>query len=226
MDILNARRVLSDLKACAIEAGIYHAWFLAFGTLLGACRPSKRPHGETPIYVPGIILDDDDIDIGILSDRITAEQEEDYVRRVRERRLFTVRERFERRNDSGRLLWFTLRREKPPRGTKCCHWFWFNHGGFRWHSKGRSWINNPKLPSAKYPHGTDDSALCLGVPSGYLDRLYEIEFEGDRYNVPVQAGACLDLWYPNWITPQDVSSKQEYVLKVGRWDDAASWRIF
>jgi len=228
MNIQNASSLLADIKSCAVKAGIYEHWFLSFGTLLGAVRPTRRHDAPAP-YVQGIMEHDDDMDIGIFADRITAEQEEAYLEALREKKVFDKREAYERRSDTNRLLWFTLRREEPPTGTKCCHWLFYEWNGFMWHSKGREWLAENKFPSRKYPHQQTDEAMGKGLPAKFLmpGELMEIDFEGGRYNVPVMYGGALDHWYPYWLVPiKGGSSKTEYVMKVERWSDQRTWRIF
>ena len=226
MNIPNARNLLRDIKQSAVKAGIYHAWFLAFGTLLGACRPSNR---KGLACQHGIIEHDDDMDIGIFTDQITAEQEEAYLAYLREAGAFLKREADQRRTDNNRLVWFTLRREDPPDGTKCCHWLFYEWNGFMWHSKGKQWLDERKFPSHKYPHAQTDEAMGKGVKATSLlpTELVEIDFEGERYNVPAMAGHLMDAWYPCWMVPRiGGASATEYIMKVGKWANKQTWRIF
>lgn len=232
----NARKTLSKLKRCALEAGIYHSWFLSFGTLLGAIRPSKLPWGEGFKYQRGLIDYDDDMDVGILSDRITKDQEQAYIELIRkaglfgwdERRQTVVREKYQYREDNGRLLWMSLRPSPPPGGTKCCNWFWTDYHGYYWHSKGADWVDptKGKFRKIKTGHRDTDQAVMLGIPKFCLDELMEITFYDEKYNVPVMYGHCLDWWYPKWIQPQErCSSARAIHCVVGRWDDESTWRI-
>lgn len=229
MNIQNAANVLADIKGAAVDAGIYQNWFIFFGTLLGAVRPSMRHLGEETYFANGIIEHDDDIDIGVFSEGITKKQEDRYLEELDKRKLFRVREKHQVRKDNGRHLWCTLRRETPPIGTKCCHWFFFEHNGLMWHSKGRSWLNEAKFPPRKYPHTSEDDAIAKGIPAKYLPRgkLVEVEFEGGTYNVPVLAGHCVDYLYPGWMVPRKGgASKAQYIMKIGSWKDRNTWKIF
>ena len=221
MNIPNARDLLRDIKSCAVKADIYHAWFLAFGTLLGACRTGSKGNG--------IIEHDDDMDIGIFADQITAEQENAYVAYLHEVKAFRERKKEERRTDTNRRVWFTLRREQPPDGTKCCHWLFYQWNGFMWHSKGRQWLNESKFPPNKYPRHPLDEAIGKGVIGTNLlpGELVEVDFEGGQYNVPAKAGNLMDIWYPGWAVPKKGgASAAEYVQKIGKWNDPMTWRIY
>lgn len=229
LNIDNARHLLHDLKDCAVKADIYKYWFIMFGTLLGAVRPTLRKIAPQPYYIQGIMEHDDDMDVGIFHDRVTAEQEEAYLRYLHEAKCFKAREKYQRRSDTNRLLWFSLRREVPPTGTKCCHWLFYEWNGFMWHSKGKDWLNELKFPSKKYPHTQDDDAIGKGLPAKYLspDDLVEVTFEGEPYNVPVKFGMCMDFLYPHWLIPKAYgSSETSYIMKVGKWNDQKTWMIF
>ena len=230
MDVANARVLLADIKDCAVRAGIYHSWFLSFGTLLGAVRPTKRtmPDGSVS-YVQGLMQHDDDMDIGLFAENISEEQEEHYYALLKEKGCFTVREREERRADTNRRLWFTMRRDAPPTETKCCHWLFYEWNGFMWHSKGRDWLAENKFPSSKYPHTQADEAMAKGVPAKWLaqGQLVEVDFEGGRYNVPVAFGNLMDAMYPEWLVPRKGgASATEYIKRVGNWADQKTWVIF
>ena len=228
INLANARKTLASIKKCAVEAGIYHAWFLCFGTTLGAVRPSPRIIGEGTRYMRGFIEHDDDIDIGIFPNMITAAQETEYIRLLREEGMFNCREEKQRRADTNRLLWFTLRREKPPVGTKCCHWFWYRWRGYWWHSKGKDWLQERKFPTRKWKHEQSDDALSLGIPEEYLNAgLMEVEFEGDMYNIPIKSGYCVDYWYPGWAVPKEGgASSKKIVGLIGNWADEQTWKIY
>ena len=232
MNIPNAAALLRTEKECAVKAGVYPYWFLAFGTLLGAARPTLRkyadpPYKADPHYALGLMAHDDDMDIGVFADNITAEQEEAYIAYLKEEKCFRWRRKFQRRFDNNRLLWFSMRREKPPDGTKMCHWFFYEWNDIMWHSKGSKWINELKFPSRKFPHKADDQAIGLGVPAKALTKeVVEIEFEGEAYNVPATTGKVLDYWYPKWFTPAGGSSRKTYVMCAPDWANQKTWRIF
>jgi len=224
MNIESGRRLLPVLKQCAIKAGIYQDWFLSFGTLLGAVRPSPRSGGQ---MVQGFIEHDDDMDIGIFDRNITKDQIELYLTYLSEMECFKFRHGIQRRTDNNIPMWFTMQMEKE--GTKCCHWIFFEHKDFMWHSKGREWINDRKFPFKKYNYGPQDEAIAKGLPAQHLrpGHLLEIDFEGGKYNIPVRFGHCLDFWYPQWDTPvKGGSSKAEFILKVTNWNAPGRWVVF
>ena len=223
MDVANAKIFLRDIKQCAVDAGIYAHWFISFGTLLGAVRPTKRGTD----FVRGIMAHDDDMDVCILRDNITKAQEDAYIENLRSAGAFKCREIYQRRDDDHRLLWCSCRREKAPAGTKCCNWFFYEWKGFLWHSKGKDWLNEQKFPSRLYPHTQEDAAMAKGIPVSYFGGLMEAEFEGELYNMPVNFGHCMDFWYPEWYEPKKGgASKSKYIMKIGRWGDESTYRIF
>ena len=230
LDVKNAASLLAIDKDCAVRAGIYDSWFISFGTLLGAVRPTiRKTLPETPHYCQGIIEHDADMDIGIFSDGITMEREEAYVANLKAAGCFDHREEYARRSDTQRLLWCSMRKDAPPAGTKCCHWFFYAWNGFLWHTKGKNWLNEAKFPSSKYPHSQDDEALAKGIITKYLmpGELFELDFEGGRYNAPVRFGECLDAWYPLWLTPRiGGSSAAETIMRIPRWGNPGGWKIF
>jgi hypothetical protein len=121
-----------------------------------------------------------------------------------------------------------MRREDPPIGTKCCHWFFYEWENVMWHSKGKNWLSELKFPSRKYPHSQEDAGLALGLPSSCLPQgqVFETKFEDGLYNIPVHFGKCLDVWYPLWNKPAGGSSKKQYVMRAGDWNDKKTWVIF
>lgn len=227
MNIEDAKTTLATMKKCAVAAGIYHAWFLCFGTLLGAVRPSIRRLGEKSFYDRGVIDNDDDMDVGILSDCVTAEQEQRYVDLLRSHGLTKSRDVTQIRDDTGRLLWKSIRGEKAPNGTKTCNWFWQLHHGYYWHSKGLDWVDpyKNKFNANEVPYSPEDKAIMLGIPKSILFELYEITLYGSGYHIPVHYGTCLDWWYPQWLTPRSTTSARKRHCIVKDWNNEATWRI-
>lgn len=226
MDFEIARQMLAETKDCALEAGIYHAWFLSFGTCLGAVRHSKRvdPDIHDITFVRGIIQTDDDMDIGLLADKITPEQEQKYVELLRDRQMFRKRDEHAYRPDTGRHTWMSMRRHAPPRGARCCHWYWFKHKDFLWHSKAKRWVAPNKFSPQKVSYQMSDEGIALGIPAKLFERFAEVEFEGGKYNIPMLYGSVLDYWYPGWINPKShCSSKQTFVLRIPKWKEPGRW---
>ena len=225
MNISDAQKTLEKLKQCAIEAKIYHAWFISFGTLLGAIRPTFTKWGHETRYMRGIMSHDNDMDVSILSDKITIEQENHYVSLIRDAGLYKSREEYQYRDDTNRLLWTSLRGHKAPAGTKCCNWFWQKHKDYYWHSKGLAWVSN-KFPKQVTGHENTDKAIMLGIPETYLSDLVEIDFIGGKYNIPVMYGHCLDWWYPEWIVPKKGgTSARKIHCVVKNWENVSDWKI-
>jgi hypothetical protein len=94
----NTALQLARQMECARAAGIYEHTFLSFGGLLGFVREQ------------GFIEGDNDLDVGVFADNITAEQEREFVRLLgmpttdfpTSKGLFEYRERSTRREDNGR----------------------------------------------------------------------------------------------------------------------------
>jgi hypothetical protein len=228
LDIRNAVNTLSTIKDCAVKAGIYESWFVCFGTLLGAVRPTLRKWGGDKVYMTGIMEHDDDMDVGILSDKVTKEQEENYAEYMKEAGLTRVRGEQEghkmRRKDTGRLVWMTIRQDRYP-ATKCCNWFWQRWNGHYWHSKGTKWVGH-KFDVQKYKYKLSDEAIMLGVPEKLFNGLTEIDFDGIKINVPTLAGSCCDLWYPGWFTPvTGGTSARSIIARVPKWADGSTWNM-
>ena len=227
MDIRNANETLKRIKQCAVDTGIYHAWFLSFGTLLGFVRPTKRMLGPDSIKVRGIMAHDDDMDIGIMSHLISEQQEKDYVNLLADRGLFKKRNEHVYRTDNNRHAWMSLRPSEAPTGTKCCHWFWFRHRDWYWHSKGSRWIRVDKFPQHKYAYSLSSEALALGLPAQHFEHFVEIPNEdGEMYRVPMAYGSALDYWYPGWLTPIDRgTSARKIMLEIPTWKKEETWKI-
>jgi len=228
LPIQDAISVLAEIKGCQVKAGIQDHCFIAFGTLLGALRPTARTVGDRKVYMTGFMEHDDDMDIGVLDDRISKEEQTTYIRYLQEKNLFRAREKYQHRTDNNRLVWCSLRRSPAPRGAKCCHWFWQNWKGYYWHSKGADWadLGKNKFPLAKFPRQEDSEAVMLGVPQDWMGELVPIMFEGIEVNIPLYSGKCVDLWYPSWFTPkQGGASAKAIVATVGSWSDERTWKI-
>lgn len=191
---------------CARAAGIYHATFLAFGSLLGYVREG------------GVIPHDHDMDIGIDRSLITAEQEDEYLRLVQlpcdafpkqphgicEYRLDSAR-----RPDDGRLFWMSLKASPHPDGCSCCHWFFWRHAGYAWHAKGHNALVK----------GMPEDIFGAGGP--------EVTFMRSKVHLPKFPGAMLDMWYRGcWMVPQSGgNSSCPVTLSVKDWNNKSTWRV-
>jgi len=191
----NTAKQLQRQVDCAKAAGIYDSMFIAFGSLLGFVRHNGS-------MIPG----DDDLDVGFISEMITKEQEDEYVRLIGqptetfpEHGLFEMRREMSRRDDNGRLFWVSCRGLPVDDCFKCCHWFFWTDMGYTWHCKGRG-------------------ALVKGLPAGYLDVGPEVEFMGVKVHIPRLTGATLDFWYTDWYTPRAGGcSAKKVLMNVSDW---------
>ena len=180
---------------CAKAAGIYDAMFIAFGSLLGYLRHNGS-------MIPG----DDDLDVGFISEMITKEQENEYIKLISEptdifpeHGLFEFRRELARRDDNGRLFWLSCRGMPVDDCFKCCHWFFWDQQGYTWHCKGRN-------------------ALVKGLPAGYLVTGPEVEFLGVTIRIPKFIGSTLDFWYTDWFTQRmGGNSARKVLMEVSDW---------
>jgi len=220
-------RLLDKLQCCADRAEIAEYQFIAFGTLLGAVRPTLRQEVTgPPFYSRGIMQHDTDMDMGFLADKFHPDQREAYYHYCHEMGMMSnwtrPAQRIRRRQDNNHILWFSARLGHQ----KCCQWFFFEHKNYSWHSKGSDWTKERKFPMAKYPRREGSQALCLGAPAKFLQELMPLEFEGLNVNAPRHAGSLLDFWYPGWSVPKKGgSSAKRIVLTVDRWKDEKSWKL-
>lgn len=213
--VRSGRELLRRLYLCGERAGIRHAMFPGYGTALGIVR-----HG-------GFVPNDRDMDMVIVSDWITPEQGNLYVEECRKDGLGEYRWREpERRKDNGMPLWFSLGPENPlENGVKCCQWFWFEHGGYWWHTKGGEWVNPMKFSHKNVQYQSTDAAVCKGVPLECLVSLVDYDFGGVQINMPTTVGKCLDAWYPCWMVPEEGASAHLNVMVVKDWNDKDTWTV-
>jgi len=212
-----AVELLLKAKECAIEAGVYDKMFLSFGTLLGAIRPTKN---ENHKYRLGLMEHDDDMDIGWLPMKL--EEKKEYFQRCASKGLFKWDFSGRHSTMNGDLLWFSI---KDDEHVRSCNWFFFEWDDYMWHSKGFLWLNEIKFPIKSYPRSEKATGLMLGAPAVYFNAgLKEIEFEHERFNVPLFAGSLCDFWYPGWAQPRKggASSKQICGI-INNWEDKSTW---
>lgn len=229
MDIEGGRDLLKTLKECQLKAGIYEHCFLSFGTCLGAVRPTiRRYDGPEHYYARGFMEHDGDADMGILADRITPEQREKYFQLCKEAGLMDVwaepHRRKIRRPDTKEIVWFSVK--KKAGSAKMCQWMFWEFKGYYWHGKGKRWVNPHKFSTLLFPRERDTQGLALGAPAKYFKELIEIDFEGIRHHVPLNAGSLMDFWYPGWLVPKKGgASAKKIVLVINDWKDKRTWRI-
>jgi hypothetical protein len=198
--IENTAEQLSIQTECAKAAGIYDAMFLSFGSLLGHCRENGVIE-----FRDGRM--DDDMDLSICSWMIENEQSLDYLERIKAKGLDRYRWN-KTLSPDGKPWWCSIRLHPVERGMKCCHWWFFNYGGYSWHYKGPAWS------SAK------------GCPEHLIEIGPEVEFLGVKIHIPKKCGELLHAWYPNWAIPKPggASDAVRY-LEMRDWSDQNTWSI-
>ena len=218
MDVPSATRQLFKIFDCGKRAGIEHAMYINFGTLLGCVRDR------------GLIPWDDDTDVSVRSDWITAEQESAFYTELCKNDLFRYRRRRVTRNDTGRALWWSLRSELH--GTKSCIWFTFKWREHVYHCKGHRWLNKignkPEVMEImpRNTHLRDYSTIMKGNTAECFEKLRDVKFLGGRFNIPIGAGQLLDEYYPNWGVPKQGGASSRYrLVLVADWARENSWFV-
>ena len=186
--IHNTSEQLARQVECAKMAGIYDQLFLAFGSLLGYVRNGT------------IIAHDDDMDLGIMADDITFEQQQEYLnlmgaptKAFPNHGLFEFRREMTRRQDKQGYFWASIRGRPVGQIYKCCHWFFWTQQGYTWHSKG-------------------PGSFMKGAPAQFFGKGPEVEFLGVKIRVPKMSGALLDFWYTDWLIPRVGGNSAKKVL--------------
>lgn len=217
--------LLQCILNCGKRAGIDSAMYLGFGNLLGFVTTGT------------FLVHDNDMDICIDSERTTKEGDLRYLEEIRKpmkignrsfpnglcEKMFRVSNN---RDDTGRPLWISLghRSITDDYGIKCCHWWWFNHSNYSWHSKGDRWITQGKFNSSQV--NSSDKAMALGTPDWILNDLIEVDFNGVMINMPRNVGSALDWWYPGWCNlGKKCSSDKKVILAIPDWNKKQTWRI-
>jgi hypothetical protein len=213
LNIEAAKRQMPIIKACAEKAGIGHALFPGYGTLLGLVREK------------GLIEHDTDTDFCVRADLIEPAQEYAFHAELEKAGLFEARRRRRVRGDNGRILWMSLKMEHD--GCKSCIWFQWPWEGFVWHSKGKRWVTKIARRKQLSIDYDKTAAIAKGIPANVIVcDMVQKEFYGEKYNVPLNYMSCLDYWYPNWIVPKKGgSSMAEYYLAIGKWEDETTWKF-
>lgn len=210
---------LVDIFDAGEKAGIKHAMFIGFGTLLGFAREKN------------LIEHDDDTDVCVRSDWITREQELRFYDELKAKNMFMYRARMAERKDTERYLWLSLRSQiKELGGAKSCIWFMFPWKGYLWHCKGGRWLKKigQKLPvQRKLPNRGEDlgkyTTFMKGNSLKHFEPLVEVDFCGGKVNVPPGIGSILDEHYPDWAVPGRGSSARHKLVLIGKWEDDSTW---
>jgi len=201
------RELIGKMLECGEKAGIKDKMFLGFGGCLGYALCGD--------FLPT----DDDIDMCIHSDDLTQEQLHAYLLECKRRGLTETRMRGPF-TINGKYVWFSIGEKsiEEEHGAKACNWFWFNHGGYSWHSKGKRWIGRHGL--------NDEHPTAKGIPIDLTRELKTVRFGGTvDVQVPRQLGRCLDWWYPGWIVRKKESSQINTVLVIPEEKDKKTWYI-
>ena len=196
---------------CAEKAGFKDKLFINFGLLLGIVREND------------FIANDDDVDMSVLSDDITIEQQKEYINLLDKKGMFFARKRMVRRKDNGKALWFTLRRQEHR--AKFCHWFGFTWQDIWWWSKGGRWVRPNKFNVQRWNYDSQDEGIALGIPANIITELMWIKFKDIKVRIPVKFGSVLDWEYPGWPVPQGGSSRKNIVCVIPKWENPRSWRV-
>lgn len=225
-----AMETLKTCYDCAAKAGIRKYLFVNFGLLLGIVREND--------FIPH----DNDVDLCVLMDRITPQQQLKYFKLLEENELFFARKKYSfvkhkdgfSKNLIGsehatsdkkvHMTWFSLRKRKSY--PKFCHWFMFPWNGYYWHTKAGKWVSRRKFDPQKFGYNSSDDAILKGMPERDLKELMEIDFKGLKINIPKRYGSVLDWCYPGWLVPKKGgASSKKTVCIVRNWDEKKSWKI-
>lgn len=218
MHVESAIRQLHTIWKCGKEAGIEHAMFLNFGTLLGYVREN------------GLIEHDDDTDVGVRSDWITEQQEQAFYHALVRANCFAYRRRTARRPDTHRALWWSIRSELH--GCKNCIWFMFPWKNHLYHCKGHRWLKKigqrPEVLKA-LPNEIslkDCSSFAKGNSVDAYETLIQVKFLGGKFRIPAGYGKLLDEYYPGWAIPKKggASARHRLVL-IKDWGDQNQWLV-
>lgn len=213
----NAIDLIKKMHGCADRAGIGHAIWPGFGTLLGI------------VMINDFLPNDHDMDMCFQADMISGEQEQKYLSECDKINLFKSRRRGPTiRNDTSRYLWLSLGEKNvyQAQGCKSCNWFCFEHNNYLWHTKGGLWISQKKFDMSQFNYQKTDQAVCKGLPASYFKEWTKQQFHGITINVPARTGSCCDYWYPGWFLRKNgATSRKRCVMVIGKWRDKKTWRM-
>ena len=218
MNTEHAEEQLKKIFEIGRKCGMGHAMFLNFGTLLGCVREKR------------LIPDDDDTDVGIRSDWITRDQERQFYDMLKAEQMFEYRERKEPRPDNQRFLWFSLKSQLG--GTKSCIWFCFPWRKHLYHCKGKRWLRKiglkPQVMNALPNKGQnllDWATIMKGNSLRFYEKLIEVPFLGEKFNIPHMPGSALTEYYGSWAIKAKGSSKRHRLVLIKDWFKKSSWMV-
>lgn len=216
MDIPSATRQLHTIFNCARKVGIGHAVYINFGTLLGYVRDRA------------LIPWDDDTDVSVMADWITANQEAAFYFELCNADVFKYRRRRAFRYDTKRALWWSCRSELH--GCKSCIWFTRKWGNHVYHCKGKRWLRKiglkPEVNELINGNLADYKTIMKGNTAECFEKMREVKFLGGKVNIPHMAGTLLDEYYPAWATPKKGGASARYRLVIiGDWARENTWKI-
>jgi hypothetical protein len=220
----NGYELIRLMYECAERAGMRHALFLGFGTLLGYVK-----FGDVIPY-------DNDLDMCVASELTNPENIRQFVEEIK--KPFQIgKQRFphglgenmfrfsNNRPDHGYPVWLSVGHRSIMRdnGVKSCIWIMFEHSSHIFHSKGDRWVTNAKFPGFQIRN--NDVALGLGQPKWTLNNFVEIDFHGVKVNAPIKAGSCCDWWYDGFSYFGDGASAHKRILAIQDWNNKSTWRM-
>jgi hypothetical protein len=202
----NGYDFIGAMLECGKKVGIADRMFLGFGNVLGyALRHDFMPN-------------DDDIDMCLMADSISQEQRHRYLLECKAAGLTEDRMRGPALVDS-KYSWFSIGPLSPyhKNGVKSCNWFWFEHGGYLWHSKGSQWIGRAGLDKV--------SPTAKGIPASLFKGGFKmVKFGSVDVQVPKNIGKILDYWYKPWLIRKKEASAITTVLTMPS-NDKKTWHI-
>jgi hypothetical protein len=198
---------IGKMLECGEKAGIKDRMFLGFGNCLGYA------------LIQGFLPNDDDIDMCIDAEGVPQEQRHQYLMECKsaglcENRMHgpvTIKDEY---------AWLSIGPKSPftENGVKSCNWFWFKHGGYWWHSKGKEWIGRRDL--------SDKYVTAKGIPETlFTGKLKKVMFHSIEVQVPDPLGCCLDWWYPGFVSRKKDASAINVLLNIPDEKEKKTWFI-
>lgn len=177
-------------------------WWFCFGTMLSIVRTDMMRAQGQKVKFP---KKQDDVDIGVFYD----DYQPVYVKNFCDGNGWIV-DNCIVSDTSGKVLFVSLRPRKDIAdvlGDVHLDIFcWVKHDGQYWHTYD---VDMKRPKNGKLSRYTFKGTPCWMFDGGFVERTNL----GDSMHygfIPMKYGSCLDLWYPDWIVPQEcVSNAQE-----------------